>query len=187
MKAKSNPPKLSFLEEIRQSIRESNAKAEERNSEWEQRNRDWDKKMQALTDKIEATNKMVFGISVSNGAMAEEQIYNVLEKNKVFAGIKFNKILQKLPIVSKLDLEVKTELDVLLVNGNTVAIIEAKYKVERKHVTDLVRKKLNDFRNHFPEYSNHKVILGVGGMSFNKDAIQSANKKGIGIIKNSRR
>ena len=186
--SEENKTELSFLEEIRQSIRESNAKAEERNAEWEKRNAEWDIKMQELTDRVNATtatvnetSKHVRGISLSNGAMAEEMIFNSLEKDKTFGGIKFDEILKSVNVVS--GFETKTELDVLMVNGDTVAIIEAKYKVEKDDVFELFTKQLNYFRQYFPDYSNHKVVLGIGGMSFEDGVIQSANKKGVAIIK----
>ena len=215
--------KLSFLEEVRQSIRESNAKAEERNAEWaekmqELRNsqKETEEIIKKLSIRVDATtaavdrtsaavdraaatvdrtsaavdrttatvnqtSKHLRGISLSNGAMAEEMIFNSLEKDKTFGGIKFDKILKNVNVVS--GFETKTELDVLMVNGDTVAIIEAKYKVDKDDVNELFTKQLNCFRQYYPDYSKHKVILGIGGMSFEKGVIQTANKKGIGIIK----
>ena len=32
-------------------------------------------------------------------------------------------------------------------------------------------------------FSDYKIILGIGGMSFEEDAINAAKEKGIGIIK----
>jgi hypothetical protein len=40
------------------------------------------------------------------------------------------------------------------------------------------------FRKLFPTYINHKIILGIGGLSFENDSvIEEAKKQGIGVIK----
>ena len=70
-----------------------------------------------------------------------------------------------------------------MLNGDTIAIIEIKYKLDRRDVQELVTGKLRNFRQYFPNYKNHKIILGAGGMGFDDDAIKEAKKKGIVIIK----
>jgi hypothetical protein len=47
----------------------------------------------------------------------------------------------------------------------------------------VIDKKLSYFRQYNPKFNNYKVLLGIGGMSFENEAIIEANKKGIGIIK----
>ena len=114
--------------------------------------------------------------------MAEEMIYNALDREMTFSGIKFQYICANMNKSLKSE-NIRAEFDVVLENGDTVAIIETKYKVREKDVSELLNKKLNNFRKLFPMYANYKIMLGVGGMSFEKKAITAANKKGIGIIK----
>jgi len=162
-----------------------------------------DRKIKQLSDKINATNEMadktllmadktliavnkttanVDGISKSNGAMAEEMIYNSLKKDKIFGGIKFDEIDRNLKLkLKKFNLE--GEFDVVLQNCDTLAIIETKYKVRIEDVSKLVDKKVNDFRKLFPVFNDYKIILGVGGMSFEEKAEEEAEKNGVGIIK----
>jgi hypothetical protein len=154
--------------EIRKMIKELSEAADKRSAETDRQ--------------IKETNKMVNGIGKSNGAMAEEAIYNVLNRDKTFCSIKFDDIKKNVPIVSE-KFETLTDLDVLLVNGDTIAIIETKYKVATNDVTELLENKLTYFRKYYPMYANHKIILGVGGMSFYEEAIEKAKQKGIGIIK----
>lgn len=141
-----------------------------------------EKLLKEVGKQIKETNTMVNGIGKSNGDMAEEAIYNVLDQDKKFAGIKFKKIRKNIPIVSE-ELETLTEIDLLMENGDTIAIIEIKYKVKKKYIMELITTKLKNFRKYFPFYKNHKIIFGVGGMSFDKEAIKEATAKGIGIIK----
>jgi len=135
------------------------------------------------TDKqIKELSKNIGGISNSNGKMAEEMIYNALNRDKTFAGIKFNDIDKNMKLHSSF-LNLKGEFDVVLKNGDTIGIIETKYKVEKDDIIDLVEKKTINFRKLFPMFSDYKILLGIGGMSFENDAITTAKEKGIGIIK----
>jgi len=155
-----------------------------------------DRKIKQLSDKINATNvnvdrtsvmvarttANVDGIAKSNGAMAEEMIYNSLKKDKTFAGIMFDEIDRNLKMkLKKFNLE--GEFDVVLQNCNTLAIIETKYKVRVEDVSKLVDKKVNDFRKLFPVFNDYKIVLGIGGMSFEGQAEDVANENGVGIIK----
>jgi hypothetical protein len=131
---------------------------------------------------IEANAKQIGGIDRSNGLMAEEAVYNALKKDNIFANVKFDYIRQNVAVQSE-DHQTLTELDILMVNTDSVAIIESKYKVEKKDVFNIWKTKLKYFRQYNPKYNNHKIILGIAGMSFEDNAEDEAKKHGIGIIK----
>jgi len=175
-----------YERERKESAAESAAAAERRAAEWERRNAEyererkksnaeWEKRMKELQNNIG-------GVSASNGAMAEEMIFNSLEQDKTFAGVKFEEVDRNIKLHSRF-LDVKGEFDVILKNGDTVAIVESKYKVRSDDIAKLVDKQVKDFRKLFPMYSNYKIILGIGGMSFEQKAIEDAQNKGVGIIK----
>ena len=71
----------------------------------------------------------------------------------------------------------------VLTNGKYVAIVETKTKVDQEDIIEMFEKKLDKFRKLYPEYNNHKVLFGIGGMKFDKRAEEIANKNGIGLIK----
>ena len=144
-------------------------------AEMREQQRKTDKKMAKLSENIG-------GIDRSNGLFAEETIFNVLEKDKTFCGIKFDYIEKNIQIQSE-NLRTLSEVDLLMVNGDHIAIIETKYKVENKDITKLITKQLKDFRACYPKYKNHKILLGIGGLSFEKNAMEKAQDNGIGIIK----
>ena len=156
-------------------MEESAEAADRRQAEWEKRNAAFDKRMETLRQEIG-------GIAKSNGAMAEEAIYNALEHDKKFAGVKFDDIRKNIQIQSE-NFETLTELDILMLNGDTISLIETKYKVEQKDVIKLINKQLNDFRQCYPQYNNYKILLGIGGMSFEDKAEAEAKNNGVGIIK----
>jgi hypothetical protein len=132
--------------------------------------------------KIDKQAKNIGGIDRSNGLMAEEAIYNSLSKDNVFANVKFDYIRKNIQLQSE-DHRTLSELDILMVNGDTIAIIEVKFKVEKKDIKNILNKQLKHFRQIYPKYNNHKIILGIGGMSFEKEVEEEAKNNGIGIIK----
>jgi uncharacterized Zn ribbon protein len=76
-----------------------------------------------------------------------------------FAGINFDDIHSNMGYHSK-RLGIKDEYDIVLRNGDTLAIIETKYKVRDKDVTKLLGTKLSNFRLLYPEYDSYKIISG---------------------------
>jgi len=155
---------------------EAEATAEKRRSEHEKEKADFNERMKKL-------EKQIGGISKSNGDMAEEAIFNALGRDLTFAGIKFDDIGRNWKRNVK-KLQLRGEYDVILENGDTVALIETKYKVQKEDITKLFTKEVADkFRILFSDYKDYKILLGVGGMSFDDDAIDEAKNNGVGIIK----
>ena len=143
---------------------------------------DTDRKVAENEKSIIEMRKQIGGITAANGAIAEEAMFNALNKTKSFATIQFDFIRRNVPIVSK-DYQTLTELDILMVNGDCVLIGEAKHKVVIDDVFELLNNKLTLVREYFPEFKNHKLYLGIGGMSFVPNAEKVAKENGIGIIK----
>ena len=167
-------------------IAEYEKAAEKRAAEYEQRAAEYEKareKSNAEFDKrMEKIQSNIGGISESNGDMAEEMIYNSLEQDMVFAGIEFYEITANMRRKSKSQ-DLVGEYDIVLTNGDTLAIIETKYKVRSKDVTKLVGENVEKFRKLFSEFNGYKIVLGIGGMSFEDKAIEQAQQNGVGIIK----
>ena len=157
-------------------------KSEKEWAEIRENQKETDEMFRKIGERIDNTNRSVSGIDRSNGFMAEEMIYNSLERNMTFAGITFDDIDRNVKLHSKF-LDIKGEFDVILKNGDTLAIIETKYKVKREDISKLVDKQVKNFRKLFPTFSEYEIVLGIGGMSFEDKAIDDANKKGVGIIK----
>jgi len=133
-----------------------------------------------LSKEIKATTQNVNGTAATNGKVAEDFIYNSLKKDMSFAGIQFDDIDRNVKLHLKKH-NLKGEFDVVLENGNTLALIETKYKVQKEHISKLL-KKPDNFRKLFPMYSEYKIILGIGGMSFEDGVQEDAIKNGIGLI-----
>jgi len=105
-----------------------------------------------------------------------------MKKDMTFAGVKFDEIDRNLKIrLKKLNLE--GEFDVILQNGDTLALIEVKLTIRERDITKLIEKKISDFRILFPYLSHYKILVGLGGMNFEGNAEDMAKNNGVGIIK----
>ena len=155
-----------------------------------------DDKMKELTEKFNATadyinkttdainnlRKEVGGIGESNGSVAEETIFNALAVDMTFGGVEFDESYRNMKKRIKAQ-NIEGEYDILLTNGNVVAIIEAKWDVKYGDASKLATIQVEKFRKLFPEYNGYKVMLGIGGISFESRAIEEAKQQGVGIIK----
>ena len=74
------------------------------------------------------------------------------------------------------------EQDVLLVNCNSVAIVEIKYRAKREDVEKLMERP-SKFNALYPQYQSHRIYLGLAAMSFDKGVEEETLRNGIAIIK----
>ncbi len=68
-------------------------------------------------------------------------------------------------------------------NSEVVALIEVKHRVEKRDVNELLHNKLKLAKEYHPKLKDYKIVLGIGGGSFEADAMEIAKENGIGIIK----
>ena len=104
---------------------------------------------------------------------------------------KFNITETNLLIKSQLpfkNLEIKSnrlqgEFDLVMFNGENIALIECKYKAHKSDVEKLITKQVESFKKLFPIYANHKFYLGIASFSFYPELEQFARENGVAILK----
>jgi len=171
--------------EAEEKKRREEREAEEKKREAEAIRRDEEaakkraKETREYNERIKKLEKLVGGIGKNNGHYAEEFFQNAFSKTLTFAGIKFDIMISNLKVEKK----ESCEFDIVLANGDTIAIIEAKNRVYPSFVEELVTQKLTRFRKFFPVYANYRIYLGVAGLSFDDSVIEEANKFGVGIVR----
>ena len=125
--------------------------------------------------RVEETEEFVDDDYARSMSIAEEYYYNSLQKGKkTLMGEKFD-ILIKTEIIVH-------ELDTIFVNRKSLVIVDVKYRVREQHV-DEVMKKVQPFRERFPEYQNHKVYLCLASKDFDEDIVNKCKENGIAVIK----
>jgi hypothetical protein len=143
------------------------------------------KQMKETDRKLKELGISVAGISNSNGKFAEELFYDSLEASKTFAGVHFDAVSnlfggsKRMPSGTML----QDQFDIVMLNDDSVAIIEIKYKAERDYPKEMANRKVSNFRILFPDYANYKIYLGLGSLVFEERVVQEAKKYGIGLLK----
>jgi hypothetical protein len=145
-----------------------------------QKQEETDRQMQETDKRIGKLTEELGGMGRSNGAYAEDYFANAMEKKKIFAGQQFNIFAKNVKAVLG---NTQDEFDIVLYNGDSVALIEIKYKARPEDLKKMVTKKVPNFRKLFPYYDKYKVYLGLGSMSFNDRIYSKAAELGIGLLK----
>jgi hypothetical protein len=120
------------------------------------------------------------GAMASNqGDVAEEFFYNSLREKMELGGMAFDTIFGNFVVGNR---KRNSELDILMVNGQSAALIEVKYKA---HVNDLdqVEQKIADYRSLRPEHKDFKLYAGLAGFSVPQDVVEEAHKRGMFVLK----
>ena len=138
----------------------------------------------AETDK--RLNKLMLGNEsmqsfIKNDADACEQRFvdSLDSQNLEVAGVKFDEIYAN---VSKKRGGENIELDALLVNGDSVAIMEVKKKLHLNDVDKVHDKLIGRFRELFPEHRAKRLLVLVAGETVNSDAAAQALENGFIVL-----
>lgn len=137
------------------------------------------KRMEGYDRKMEAMGFRLGSIGQNQGDVAEEFFYNSLDDAPVFGGIRYefkdkswrNRVGQ-----------VQDEFDIVLVNGQHIAIIEVKYKAHSNDLEKLLTKKLSNFKILFPQYADFECHLGLASFNINDELKHSALDAGVIVL-----
>ena len=139
-----------------------------------------DEQMKRTDEKIDKLGKLIGSISNNQGDAAEEFFFNTLRSKLKIGDILFDDIA---PNVYKEKGKVRDEYDILLTNGNSLAIVETKYKAHINDLEKLKNKKIPNFRILFPLYKDYKIYAGIAGFNVNKNVEQKAEEYGFFVLK----
>jgi hypothetical protein len=134
----------------------------------------------ANTDaKYANTIEMLNGITESQGLVAEEFFYNSLADALKVGGVQYDGITTN---VKRKANGKQVEIDLLLDNGSSIAIIEVKYRARAKNVEQL-QKTIATYRELFPQHKDFKIYGGIA--SFNVDDVVTAHahEQGFFVLK----
>ena len=124
------------------------------------------------------------GISESNGQRAENYFFNSLSSKMRFGKYEFDEIekgrkkIKKMPDGKRL----QGEYDVIMYNGNTIALIEIKNRGRSGDITKLIDVQLGNFKIFYPMYADYTFVLGLAADSFEEGVIEEARAKGVGLL-----
>ena len=139
-----------------------------------------DEQIKRTDEKMERIFTEMGGISNNMGLSAEEYFYNSLADSLQLGGIHFDEIGKNVQKKSK---RLEDEYDIVLYNGDCIALIECKYKAHENDLRKLMDKKANNFKELFPFYKDYKIYLGLSSFSFYSELEGLAKQNGVAILK----
>ena len=150
---------------------------------------------QAKTDELQKKNEEQFArtdatlerigirlgnISDNNGSSVEDYFFNSLADKPELGGIGYDTIVKNFVPKSR---RCQGEFDIVLYNGENIALIECKYKAHKTDVEKLITKQVDSFKKLFPIYAKHKFYLGIASFSFYPELEKFARENGVAILK----
>jgi hypothetical protein len=126
------------------------------------------------------TKRILSGIGINIGEAAEDFFENSLQENKVLGNVRFDSIAFGLHSQKG---KVQDEFDIVMYNGDSVAIIEVKHKAHSADLENLLTKKLQNFRTLFPRFADMHCYLGLAAMRFPKKLAEQAEEAGVAVLR----
>ena len=170
------------IDRLTERVNETTAAVERLSREGERISRDIEKghkEMMKLHQDVDKVHKAQGRAENNRGAEVEEFFYNTLMHEPVIGHMQFDKVLSNHMIGKK---GKETELDLVLINGNSLAVVEVKSKF---HPSDLdqLQKHIDFLRDHSPEFKNYQFYGGIAGFSIPKDVTHAAHEQGYFVLK----
>ena len=137
-----------------------------------------DNQLKETDRKLEKIAKMIGGVSKNQGDIAEDFFYNSLIKDNHLGSLTFDDITKNM---EKHRGKIQEEYDIFLTNGESIAIIEVKYKAHLDDINKLTRK-FNNFKKLFPIYKDYKLYGAMASFYFNQDTKDELLNQGYFII-----
>lgn len=138
-----------------------------------------DEQMAETDKRIDKVNKQVGGIANNNGFVAEDFFWSSLKNKKELFGIKVDYATK---CVNRSEGKLKDEFDILLWNGNSVIVVEIKYRLHPNDLEKFKNKKIPNFKALFPERQGHKIYGALASWSIPDEVKEQAKELGFLIL-----
>ena len=133
---------------------------------------------QALRESTQRMGEHLGGIANNQGSVTEEFFYNSLLEHPQVGAFKFSKIISNHMVGSK---GKQTEFDLVLVNGDSVVVVEIKYKLHPAHI-DKLAAQLKAFKKLSPEFKAYRLYGALAGFSVPGAVQQAAAEHGYMVL-----
>jgi len=140
-----------------------------------------DEQMKKTDEKLERMGIYLGNVTRNQGDVAEEFFFNSLVNEPRLGSIYFDDIVKNM---HKNRHKVEEEYDLFLTNGDTIAIIEVKYKAHSNDLTKLDRK-MGNFKLLFPIYKDYKLYGALASFYINDDTKKEALERGYFVLQRS--
>ena len=130
---------------------------------------------------VEGTSERVDGMSKTHGRVAEEFFHAVLLKAPCLGGMEFHQAYPNFKVTKYSG--GNAEYDLLLMNGEFIAVIEIKHRLRRDDVERMREVTLPRFRYFLPQYKDKALAPAVAAITADQDAVALAHKCGYAVLR----
>ena len=142
-----------------------------------------DLRLATLMEITGTTNSKLKGLDDNIGLGVEELFFESINKNKKIGNIQYDQCNQNFKISNNSNkFETLGEIDIMLVNGTQIALIEVKHRVSKKAIFQILKNK-QLFIDNFPESRNFNCNIYLAGLSLPNKIKEDMKKNNIGFIK----
>jgi hypothetical protein len=140
-----------------------------------------DEQMKKTDEKLERMGIYLGNVTRNQGDVAEEFFFNSLVNETRLGSIYFDNIMKNMQNYRG---NLQEEYDLFLTNGDTIAIVEVKYKA---HTNDLKKldRKMGNFKLLFPIYKDYKLYGALASFYINDDTKKEALERGYFVLQRS--
>lgn len=128
--------------------------------------------------KLDKVAKMLGDIGENQGDVAEDFFYNSFIKDNHLGVLVFDGITKNM---AKHRGKTQEEYDIFLTNGESVAIVEVKYKAHLADI-DKLNRKFDNFKKLFPIYKDYKLYGALASFYFNEEIKDELLKQGYFVV-----
>jgi Holliday junction resolvase-like predicted endonuclease len=140
-----------------------------------------DEQMKRTDEKLERIGINLGNIGKNQGDVAEEFFFQSLIKDNHLGKIHFDDVVKNM---EKHRGQIQEEYDLVMTNGDAIAVVEVKYKAHTNDLDKLDRK-MRNFKKLFPIYQAFKQYGAIAAFHINDDAKQEALKRGYFVLQRS--
>ncbi|MEI6705515.1 MAG: hypothetical protein WCK96_00095 [Methylococcales bacterium] len=137
--------------------------------------------MKRTDEKLERIGIKLGNISQNQGDVAEEFFFQSLIKDNRLGDIRFDDVTKNM---AKHRGKLQEEYDLVITNGDVVAVVEVKYKAHTNDLDKLDRK-MRHFKQLFPLYQHFKQYGAIAAFHINDDAKEEALRRGYFVLQRS--
>jgi len=134
-----------------------------------------------LTEKLDRMGINLGNIGQNQGDVAEEFFFQSLIKDNRLGKIYFDDVVKNM---EKHRGQIQEEYDLVMTNGDVIAVVEVKYKAHKNDLDKLDRK-MKHFKQLFPIYQSFKQYGAIAAFHINDDAKQEALRRGYFVLQRS--
>ena len=161
-------------EEDRKQREEERKQEQEERKQREILNAIEDEKMRKSQKRLD---RQIGEVTGSYGREAEYMFYRSLKKHRTILGVSFERVFIHVQPTKN-----SREYDIILTNGDYIALVEVKRTASTSDVLTLVNEQAKDLRNEMTEYKNKKMICVLAAYTCIDEVVELAKKMGVCVL-----